>query len=855
MKPHTHRQQMNSLVATQNDRKSPSKATFRHLILLLAGLFATAGGAYGGTPATVTLAWDPNPEPDIQRYELQYGTASGNRPLIINAGGNLSTGVPGLNPGTTYYFAVVARNTSGQASPPSTEISYTVPGTPNTAPAASAASVALDEDSEVPVTLSASDAEGDPLTYSIVTAPSKGTLIGTPPNLTFRAGINQTGNDSFTFRVFDGTLYSPAATVSVNITPINDAPVATAKSVATNEDTSVSIALSGSDPDGTTLTYTIVTHPTKGTLTGSGANRSYLPAANVTGSDSFTFKVNDGVLESPPATVTITIAPVNDAPVATPRTAATKEDTPVAVLLAGTDVEGNTLSFAIVAGPANGTLSGSPPNVTYTPKANFNGADSFAFRVNDGTSNSTAATVGITVSAVNDAPVAISRSISTGRNTAVAATLTGADPDGNPLSYAVLSNPASGTLSGTPPNLTYTPNSGYTGSDSFTFRASDGTANSGTATITISVTNTNRGPSAHPKSVTTMPKKTVAVVLSGSDPDSNPLSYRIVTAPENGTLTGTPPNLTYTPKAKWSGEDRFTFVVNDGQMDSPEAAVSVKVKKKNLKPLATPQKVIANQNATLALVLAGTDPDGDALTFAVVAAPKNGTLGGTPPNLVYTPTPGYRGKDRFTFFTSDGFSKSKAAVIDITVVNPNNRAPVAQSGTLQTSANTPVAVRLAATDADGDPLKFRLTGKPASGKLKGKLPNLTYKAKKGFTGSVAITYVANDGVVDSAPATITIQVPAPAAASTRASIADRQAKSIGEPAALPSLFLRADPSRPGKLFLHVRGTPGRTYDLEHSGDLKDWSGNEPVTIGNDGAATVELTVPEGSAGFYRLSDP
>ena len=846
---------MNSLVATENDRDPSSKSPFRKPILLLAALFAVAGAAWGGTPATVTLGWDANPETDIQRYELQYGTSSGNRPVVIDAGANLSAAVAGLNPGTTYYFAVVAKNTSGQTSLPSSEISYTVPGVLNTAPAASAGSVALDEDSEVAVTLSGSDAEGDLLTYSIVTAPSKGTLVGTPPNLIYRAGSNQSGSDTFTFRVFDGVLYSPAAAVSVNIAPMNDAPVATAKSVTTNEDTSVSISLSGSDPDGNALTYTIVTPPTKGTLTGNGASRSYLPAANMNGGDSFTFKVSDGILESPPATVTITIAPVNDAPVATPRTASTQEDTPVPVALAGTDVEGNTLSFAIVAGPANGTLSGSPPNVTYTPKANFNGADSFTFRVNDGTSNSAAATVGITVSAVNDAPVALSRTISTGRNTAVAATLTGTDPDGNPLTYTVLSNPANGTLSGTPPNLIYTPTSGYTGSDSFTFRASDGTASSGTATITISVTNTNRGPSAHPKSVTTMPKKTVAVVLAGSDPDSNPLSYRIVSVPENGTLTGTPPNVTYKPKAKWSGEDRFTFVVNDGQVDSAEATVSVKVKKKNLKPLATPQKVTANQNATLSLVLAGTDRDGDALTFAVVATPKNGTLAGDPPNLVYTPKPGYRGKDRFTFSASDGFSKSKAAIVDITVVNPNNKAPVAQSGTLQASPNTAVAVRLAATDADGDPLKFRVTGKPSSGRLKGKLPNLTYKAKKGFTGSVAITYVANDGIVDSAPATITIQVPAPAAASTRAPIAGRQAKSIGEPAALPSLLLRADPSMPGKLFLHVRGTPGRTYELEHSGDLEHWSGNGPVTIGDDGAATVELTVPEDSVGFYRLSDP
>src|SRR5205085_6706708 len=104
---------------------------------------------------------------------------------------------------------------------------------------------------------------------------------------------------------------------------------------------------------------------------------------NANGTDSFTFKANDGALDSPPATITITIRPVNDAPVATPQQVATSEDTAVAIKLAGTDVDGDALSFAVVTQPGKGTLSGAAPNLTYTPNKDFHGTDSCTFNAHD----------------------------------------------------------------------------------------------------------------------------------------------------------------------------------------------------------------------------------------------------------------------------------------------------------------------------------------------------------------------------------------------------------------------------------------------------------------------------------------
>jgi hypothetical protein len=130
---------------------------------------------------------------------------------------------------------------------------------------------------------------------------------------------------------------------------------------------------------------------------------------------------------------------------------------------------------------------GTAPNLTCAPNAEFNGSDSFTFKANDGLVDSDVATVSITVTAVNDPPVADDQAVTTAEDTSVAITLTASDADGDPLTYSIVTPPANGTLSGTAPNLTYAPNANYNGTDSFTYTANDGTADSNMATVTITV--------------------------------------------------------------------------------------------------------------------------------------------------------------------------------------------------------------------------------------------------------------------------------------------------------------------------------------------------------------------------------
>lgn len=175
------------------------------------------------------------------------------------------------------------------------------------------------------------------------------------------------------------------------------------------------------------------------------------------------------------------------APVAADQSISTLEDTAVNILLTASDADGDLLSYTVVDGPYNGVLTGTAPNLVYTPSGNYNGSDSFTFKVNDGTADSGAATVSITVTAVNDGPVASSQAVAVAHNAATAITLAGSDVDGNMLTYTVVANPSKGSLTGTAPNLTYTPNSGYSGLDSFTFKVNDGAVDSAVATVTLTV--------------------------------------------------------------------------------------------------------------------------------------------------------------------------------------------------------------------------------------------------------------------------------------------------------------------------------------------------------------------------------
>lgn len=414
----------------------------------------------------------------------------------------------------------------------------------------------------------------------------------------------------------------------VSATRTNVAPTANARILSTDEDVPLPITLTASDPDvGQTLTYAVQAGPTNGSLSGSGANLTYTPNANYFGPDSFTFRVNDGTADSPVVSVDLTINAVNDAPVAVAQNVSTNEDTALLVTLAGTDIENSPLTYTVSTPPAQGTLSGTAPNLTYTPNENYFGPDSFAFTVNDGTVDSVPSVISITVNAVNDVPVALAQNVSTNEDTALPITLAGTDIENSPLAYTVSTPPAHGVLSGTAPNLTYTPNANYFGPDSFTFTVNDGTVDSAPSVVSITVDSVNDVPvvvAAIPDEVLVTPGNSRTVTLppyfSDVETASSDLVYTV--SPASSTFYSTSITagvLTITSTAP--GIVDLTVTATDA--DNASVSDTFRVTVKNLPEIAgsgVPDTVLSPAAPDQTIDLAGyfLDRDNDALTYAVV---------------------------------------------------------------------------------------------------------------------------------------------------------------------------------------------------------------------------------------------
>ena len=330
---------------------------------------------------------------------------------------SLVDGASLLNGSSYTYFAVATYEDEIQSDPSNLVTIAAV----NEPPAADDDTYSTDEDTPlVQAAPGVLDGDADPdssstFTADLVTGPSHGMLtLNADGSFTYTPEVNYYGPDSFTYRAFDGTVYTNIATVTLTVNPVNDAPAAGADGYGAAEDTALNVAAPGvlgndTDVDGT-LTAVVITGPSHGTLLlNSDGSFSYTPAANYSGSDSFIYRVSDGLLDSSPATVNIVVTPANDAPVAGNDGYTTAEDTPLnlgapGVLGNDTDID-SALTAVLVTGPSHGTLAlNANGSFTYAPALNYYGPDAFTYKAYDGTVYTDTATVSITIASVNDAP-------------------------------------------------------------------------------------------------------------------------------------------------------------------------------------------------------------------------------------------------------------------------------------------------------------------------------------------------------------------------------------------------------------------------------------------------------------------
>ena len=597
-----------------------------------------------------------------------------------------------------------------------------------------------------------------------------------------------TGGDGVDFYSSEGTTrprlvvqYIPGGT-----------PTANGDAYSVAEDGTLNVAAPGvlandSDPDADALTAVLVEGPANGGVTlNTNGSFSYIPNADFAGTDTFTYHAFDGISCSSPATVTITVNQVNDAPVAANDNYATNEDIALivaapGVLINDTDADGSALTATLVIGPTSGTLTFNPDGTfTYTPTLNFSGDDSFTYKVSDGVLTSEA-TVTLTINSVNDAPVAVDDTYAAIEDTGLSVTAAGVltndtDVEGNALTAVLVSGPANGSLTlNADGSFTYTPKPNFHGADSFTYQASDGSALGNVATVTLNVAAVNDdAPVAVNDNYSVDENAILTIAVPGvlandSDPDGQTLSVTIESEPSHGAVNlSADGSFSYTPAAGYDGPDSFTYSASDGALSSNVATVTIDVKRTNAAPVATDDTYATLEDTPLSISAPGvlandSDGDSDPLTAVLVAGPSNGTLTvNADGSFSYNPNANFNGLDSFTYQASDGLALSNVTTVTLSVAAGND-APVAvddSASMLEGGTINGVSVLANDSDVDGDVLTAELATLPAHGTLSFSSDGTyTYTPAAGFTGTDNFTYIARDAHgAGSSPAMVTLTV-------------------------------------------------------------------------------------------------
>ena len=349
------------------------------------------------------------------------------------------------------------------------------------------------------------------------------------------------------------------------------------------------------------------------------------------------------------------------------------------------------------------------------------------------------------------------------------------DPDGDALTITSVGAPTHGTAAVSGGKISYTPTSGFSGADTFTYAVSDGKGGTASASVTVTV----QGPVNHPpvaqNDAYTVDQNSsgnaLNVLANDSDPDGDSLSIASVAAPGHGTATIANGKVNYAPTAGFVGSDSFAYTVSDGKGGTATATVTITVQAVavNQPPVAQNDVYTVEQNssANVLNVLANdSDPDGDALTIANAGSPAHGTVAIASNKLSYTPAAGYSGPDTFTYSISDGKGGTATATVTITVNPPAvNHSPVAVNDAYtvdQNSSGNQLNVLGNDSDPDGDALTITTVGAPAHGVATIAGNRIVYTPSAGYVGTDSFSYSIADGRGGTASATVAITVSRPA---------------------------------------------------------------------------------------------
>ncbi|EPX6969538.1 tandem-95 repeat protein [Vibrio parahaemolyticus] len=627
--------------------------------------------------------------------------------------------------------------------------------------------------------------EGDDKVVSLDTnnGPANGTVSVNPDgSVTYTPNDNYHGADSFTYIVTSGGV-SESTTVNVDVTPVNDAPVAKDDIATTQEDTAVTIDVlpNDTDIDGDTLRIDSASVPSdQGTVEIVDGKLVFTPAENFNGDAEITYTVTDGELTDE-AKVSVTVNPVNDAPtikvdaVESITENAVSTDTVVATLtVRDTDTPEDRLTVSLE-NNSNGyfVLVGDEVKLTQAGVDAVNNDElnlkylTISASVSDGVNSTANDSDSLIVNRVNDAPVAKDDIATTQEDTAVTIDVlpNDSDVDGDKLSIQSASVPeAQGKVEIVDGKLVFTPAENFHGDAEITYTLTDG-ALTDQATVNVTVNAVNDTPVvesnlADQTLAEDFTPYTIDLNTAFSDVDNvdGELTFsvsgnsNVLVSIENGIAT-------ISPTADWNGSEILTFKATDPSGESISQTVNFTVAP--VADIVADKATVVEDTPTIIKVLGNDTFEGgdQVVSLDTNNGPANGTVSVNPDGSVtYTPNDNYHGTDSFTYIvTSGGVSESTAVNVDVT---PVNDAPVAKDDIATTQEDTAVTIDALPndTDADGDKLSIESASVPKEqGTVEVVDGKLVFTPAENFNGDAEITYTVTDGqLTDEAKVTVTV---------------------------------------------------------------------------------------------------
>ncbi|PZF57766.1 hypothetical protein DEJ23_06390 [Curtobacterium sp. MCSS17_008] len=575
---------------------------------------------------------------------------------------------------------------------------------------------------------------GTGLTVQSAGTPAHGSVTTSADGgFTYTPATGFSGTDQFTYTAADGSGRTATSTVTVTVSPTGaDDAFSVRAGATTTADAATGLLANDSGSD---LTVTGHTDPAHGTLVlGKDGSYRYTPAQGFSGTDSFTYTATDGNGTTTTATVTVTVLP--SAAPDTITVTAGGPTTAAAPGLLGND-QGSGLTVTGSTQPAHGTVSvGKDGSYTYTPADGWSGEDSFDYTVTDGNGKTDTVTVSVLVRpAATDDTITVAAG-GTATATTRADGVLGNDR-GTDLTIRSNTQPTHGALTLHPDGTyTYVPATGYSGTDTFTYQATDGAGTVVSGTVTLVVM-----PTAAADDAVTTANEPVAIDVAGNDTGTD-LTPRVATAPAHGTaVVDTDGTVGYTPVRDWSGTDTFTYTVTDGSGRTSEpATVTVAVS-----PTARPDDTATTAGTPVAVALTtltGND-SGTGLTVTGVGRATNGTVAlDGDGNAVFTPADGFSGTGTFWYDVRDASGRTDSTWV-VVVVGPQasaDAASVPASTTLTVSA----AEGVLAND-EGTGLTAEAGEQPLHGTLELAADgSYTYTPATDWSGTDRFTYTATD---------------------------------------------------------------------------------------------------------------